>query len=151
MLTQGQEHAFEREKALAEGLREIAAELRLLEAADLVAYIRMGQFGNVRSLVNASAEMYFQPGTIAFGHSGTAELNWGGCPRISLDMVFHHRSVNVFFRLMLEDGEAGVEIDYISFGDRHGAPEDNTRHLVEAITNARIAPNPARRLCEAAA
>lgn len=144
-----QEHSWEREKALAEGLREIAGELRLLEVGDLVAYIRTGRFGNVRTLVNSSAEMYFQPGTIAFGHSGIADLSWNGSPRISLDMEFHHQLVNVFFRLILEDGQAGVEIDYISFGDKQNNVQENTRRLKEAINNARIAPIP-RSVCEAA-
>jgi hypothetical protein len=145
------ECAFEREKALAESLREIASELRLIEAADFVAFIRAGQLGNVRTLVNASTEMYFQPGTISFGRSATAEVPWSATPRISLDMEFHHRLVNVFFRLVLEDGEAGVEIDYISFGGREADPAEDTRRFINALADARITPASSSRISGRAA
>lgn len=145
------EYAYEREKALAEALREIASELRLIEAADFVAFIRTGQLGNVRTLVNASTEMYFQPGTISFGRNATAEMTWGTPPRISLDMEFHHRLVNVFFRLMLEDGEAGVEIDYISFGGREKNPAEDTRRFIDALADARITPTTSGGVCHRAA
>lgn len=144
------ECAYEREKALAEALREIASELRLIEAGDLVAFIRTGQLGNIRTLVNASTEMYFQPGTISFGRNAVADVSWGSAPRISLDMEFHHRLVNVFFRLVLEDGEAGVEIDYISFGGREKSPAEDTRRFIDALADARISPLP-RAACDRAA
>jgi hypothetical protein len=140
MLKQGREYAQEREAALAAAVKEVASELRLIEAADLVAYLRTEQFGNVRSLVNASIEMYFKPGTLRFGLAGHAEVSWNSAPRIVLDMEFHHRGVNVFFRLLLEDDEGGVEIDYISFGSAPAAePGENTIRLMEALADARIA------------
>ncbi len=141
MLKQGREYAQEREAALAEAVKEVASELRLIEAGDLVAYLRTEQLGNVRSLVNASTEMYFKPGTLRFGLTGQAEVAWNSAPRIVLDMEFHHRRINVFFRLLLENDEAGVEIDYLSFGsgaDRN--PDENTRRLLEALADARIEP-----------
>ena len=103
-------------------LKEVAAELRLIEAVDLVAFIRTGQFGNVRSLVNASTEMYFKPGTMSFAESGDVSLNWTGEPSVVLNMEFHHRRVDVFFRLMLESEQAGVEIEYISFNGKSPDP-----------------------------
>ncbi len=141
MLKQGREYAQEREAALAEAVKEVASELRLIEAGDLVAFFRTEQLGNVRSLVNASTEMYFKPGTLRFGLSGQAEVAWNSAPRIILDMEFHHRRIDVFFRLLLENDEAGVEIDYISFAGAAGRdPEENTRFLIEALADARIEP-----------
>ena len=81
MLKQGREYAQEREAALAEAVKEVASELRLIEAGDLVAYLRTEQLGNVRSLVNASTEMYFKPGTLRFGLTGQAEVAWNSAPR----------------------------------------------------------------------
>jgi hypothetical protein len=43
-----QDHAAQ-ERILAQGLREVAAELRLVDAADLVAFIRTGKFGSLRA------------------------------------------------------------------------------------------------------
>jgi hypothetical protein len=59
MLRPGHSFTLEREKALADGLRDVAAELRLIEATDLVAFLRTEQFGNIANLVNSSTELYF--------------------------------------------------------------------------------------------
>lgn len=135
----GNDHA-EHEKVLAAGMREVAAELRLIDPADLVAFVRTGQFGNLRSLVNASTEMYFKPGTVSFRQSGDVNLGWTGEPCIVLDMEFQHRAVEVFFRLVLEARQAGVEIEYISFGDQTANRKEHLRQLMDAITDARFAP-----------
>ena len=66
MLRQGSAHAHEREKVLADGMKEVAAELRLIDPADLVAFIRTERYGNIRTLVNAATELYFKPGIISF-------------------------------------------------------------------------------------
>jgi hypothetical protein len=138
MLKQGKDYAREREKALAEGMREVASELRLIEPADFIAFIRTEQFGNLRNLVNSSSEMFFKPGTIRFGLSGEVGLGWASSPCITLDMEFHHMNVAAYFRLALEAGEAGIEISYISFEGGSANPDENTKRLVEAIADARI-------------
>jgi hypothetical protein len=139
MLKQCRQYNDEREMALAIALKEVAAELRLIDAVDLVAFIRTGQFGNVRSLVSASTEMYFKPGTMSFAESGDVSLNWTGEPSVVLDMEFHHRRVDVFFRLLLESDQAGVEIEYISFSGKSSDPAEDTQRLVDAIADARFA------------
>ncbi len=144
MQKQGRDYAREREKALAEGMREVASELRLIDPADFIAFIRTEQFGNIRALVNSSTEMFFKPGTIHFGLSGEVELAWGSAPRISLDMEFHHQNVDAYFRLVLLAVQAAIEISYVSFEGSAADPDVNTRRLVEAIADARL-PQPARR------
>ena len=138
MLRQGCAFAHEREKVLAEGMKEVAAELRLIDPADLVAYIRTERYGNIRTLVNSATEMYFKPGTISFGPSGHVDLNWDGSPSISLDMEFRHRRIDVFFRLVLESAVAGVDIHYISFGGIALDSQENTARLALAIADARF-------------
>jgi hypothetical protein len=138
MLRQGCAWAHEREKVLAEGLKEVAAELRLIDPADLVAFIRTERYGNIRTLVNSATEMYFKPGTISFGPAGHVDLRWDGNPSISLDMEFRHQRIDVFFRLLLESTEAGVDIHYISFGGGALDSEENTVRLALAIADARF-------------
>ncbi len=138
MLRQGCAFAHERERVLADGLKEVAAELRLIDPADLVAFIRTERYGNIRTLVNAATEMYFMPGTITFGLAGHVDLRWDGNPSISLDMEFHHHKIDVFFRLLLESKEAGIEIHYISFGSSALNTAESTGQLVAAIADARI-------------
>ena len=140
MQKQGRDYTHERERALAEGIKEVASELRLIDAVDFVAFIRTEQFANIGNLVSSSTELYFKPDTIKFGFSADIDLQWGGTPSISLDMEFHHMRVNVYFRILLEALRAGVEIDYITFDGGSENPDQNTLRLVEAIANARLAP-----------
>jgi hypothetical protein len=138
MLRQNCAYAQEREKVLAEGLKEVAAELRLIEPADLVAFVRTERYGNLRTLVNSATEMYFKPGIVSFGLGGRVDLRWDGNPSISLDMEFHHRRIDVFFQLLLESAQAGVDIHYISFGGTASDPHENTARLASAVADARI-------------
>jgi len=140
MLKHGNDYTLEREKALAHGLRDVASELRLIEAADLIAFIRTEQFANISNLVNASAELYFIPGAVSFGQSGDIDVKWGATPTIALDMEFRHMRVNVYFRLLLEALQAAVEISYINFEGGSADPDENTQRLVEAIAQARLTP-----------
>jgi len=142
MLKQGRDYSREREKALAEGLREVASELRLIDPADYIAFIRTEQFGNLRNLVNSSTEMFFRPGTIQFGQSGEIELLWCDTPTVALDMEFHNMNVSAYFRLLLRSAHAAIEINYVSFEGGSADPDENTRRLIEAIADARIAPEP---------
>lgn len=127
-----------REKALAEGIKEIAAELRLIDVADFIAYIRTEQFANIEDLVNSSAELFFKDGTLSFGWSANLDVKWGCPPTILLDMEFRHMAVSVFFNLMLRSMNGGVDIQHISFENASGDPDEDTKRLVEAIADARL-------------
>ena len=140
MLKQGKDYSREREKALADGMRDVASELRLIDPADFIAYIRTEQFGNLRNLVNSSTEMFFKPGTITFGLSGEVDLPWGCAPCTSLDMEFHHLNASAYFRLVLRSLQAGIEINYVSFEGGSDDPDKNTARLIEAIEDARLVP-----------
>jgi hypothetical protein len=144
MLKQGNDYAREREKALADGLMDVACELRMVEPADFITFIKTEQFGNLRTLVNSSTEMFFKPGTICFGLSGEIDLGWGRSPCISLDMEFHHMGVSAYFRLVLWSIQAGVEINYVSFKNSSPEPDENTLRLVNAIADARLVPTTKR-------
>jgi len=140
MMKQANKCILEREKALGYGVRELASELRMVEPSDYVAFVRAERFANIANLVASSAELFFKPGTISFGHSGEVDLKWGEPPAVVLDMEFRHLHVNVYFRLVLEEQQAGVEITYLAFEGASDAPDDNTRRLVEAIADARLLP-----------
>jgi len=140
MMKQANKCVLEREKALGHGIRELASELRMVEPSDYVAFVRAERFANIANLVASSAELFFKPGTICFGHSGEVDLRWGEPPAVVLDMEFRHLHVNIYFRLVLEEQQAGVEITFLSFEGASDAPDDNTRRLVEAIADARLLP-----------
>jgi hypothetical protein len=142
MMKQGNKCTFEREKALGQGIRELASDLRLVEPASYVEFVRTERFANIANLVASSAELFFKPGTIFFGHSGEVDLSWDQPPTVALDLEFRHMCVSVYFRLVLEAQRAGVEITYLAFEGASGEPDENTRRLVEAIADARLMPIP---------
>lgn len=140
MRHQRNDHALLREKALGEGIGDVASELRLVDVVDLVSFIRNEQFANVGDLVSSAAERFFKPDTLRYGRAADVELHWGTVPSILLDMEFHHRDVSVYFSLQLEEARAGVEINYITFGNANRDPRKNTERLIDAIIDARLTP-----------
>lgn len=132
------DHSFERERILGDSVRSVAADLRLIDLPDIVTFLKSGQIGSVGALVQASIELSFKPETLRFGHSGDVYIDWGSEPRVSFDMEFHHQAIHVYFRLLLEAEEAGVEITYISFDGESVAPDQNTNRLHDALGEARL-------------
>ncbi len=132
------DHSQVREKILGDSIRCVATDLRLIDLPDLVSYLKTGQIASVGSLVQSSIELSFKPETLSFGHAGDVYLEWGTLPRVCLDMEFHHHSVHVYFRLMLEAEEAGVEITYIAFEGESKSPSHNTIRLYDALGEARL-------------
>lgn len=127
-----------RERALGDGLSEVATELRLVDVTDLIAYIRGEQSANLGDLVSSSIERFFKPDTLRYGKAADIDLTWGTEPAIKIDMEFHNQDVSVYFSLLLESLRAGVEINYTNLNDRAGDPRRNTARLIKAIADARL-------------
>jgi hypothetical protein len=136
------DHAIIRERALGDGLSEVATELRLVDVTDLIAYIRSDQLANLGDLVSSSIERFFKPDTLRYGKAADIDLTWGSEPAIKIDMEFHHLDVSVYFSLLLESLRAGVEINYANLDDAEGDPNRNTARLITAIADARLRPAP---------
>ena len=130
-------HAYARERALAAGMRDVAAELRLIDVIELIAYIRFEQFGNINNLVASSTELFFKSGTLRFGGSGDVDVGWGRPPVILLDMEFCHEAVQASFRLRLDDRVGDVELTNVTFANPSDDPDENTKGLVSSIAASR--------------
>ena len=61
---------------LAEGLADVATELRLVNVLDLIAYVHADRSANLEDLVNSSAELYFKPGTLRYGWAADLDVRW---------------------------------------------------------------------------
>lgn len=131
------DHCRERERIIADNIRDVASDLRLIDVSDLVANLKTMQFANVGTLVQSSVEMWFKQNTLQFSHSGDVHLSWETQPQIFFDMEFHNLSAHVYFRLLLEAKRAGVELTFISFDDASASPETNTLRLRDAFADAR--------------
>jgi hypothetical protein len=133
-----QPHADTRESIVANALGEVVGELRLVDVADYIAFIRLEHFACLSDLVDSAAELYFMPGTLRLGHGGEAHVDWGGSPRIVLDLELRPRGATIYFQLTLTEYEASVVVNYVSFEKPYEDPQRNTDSLQVAIERARI-------------
>lgn len=129
-----------REKALADGIKDIAAELRLIDVVHLIVYIQLEKHGNLDDLIASSIELSFKPGILRYGWRSSVDLTWGGTLAIHLDMEFQHQGVTMFFCLSLGALHASVDIHSVSFSGAAADPAANTARLIAAIADARLKP-----------
>ncbi len=125
------------ERTLGAALRDFASELRLADAADFAAFIRIGHMPNLQSLVQSSAELYFKTGTLELAEPGEIDLDWSAPPLVTLPMKFRHAGVRVYFRLRLAAVSAAVEVESIA-AEAGSAGGDLHRDLEDALASARI-------------
>jgi hypothetical protein len=138
MLDIRKRHTLARERLLAEAIKELAAELRLVDVIDFVAFVRLEHFGNIADIVHSSAELYFKPGVLRFADSAEVDLSWNSKPIVALSLQFRHGGVEAHFRLELASASAAVDITYISFEAVDADPEANTQSFAAAIRDSRI-------------
>jgi len=133
-----QPYSAQREIIVANAIQGVANELRLIDLADYVAFIRLESMASIADIVESAAELYFVPGTLRLGHGCEAHVNWTGEPRIALDLELRPRGATVYFTLSLSAFQAGVEVNYVSFDIPSDDPEENSAFLERALEEARI-------------
>lgn len=138
-----QPHAETRESIVAHAIEQVVGELRLVDVADYIAFIRLEHFACLSDLVDSAAELYFMPGTLKLGHGGEAYVDWSGSPRIVLDLELRPMGVTVYFQLTLEEQQASVVVNYVAFEKPREDPQSNTALLRQVIEQARIRPTEA--------
>jgi len=132
------DHDSKRTELLADALRDTVAELRLIEAGDMIAYMRTGLWANIADLVQSSSELSFSEGTLAFACSGEFTVGYGEPASVSLDMEFQHESVTAFFTLTLAPHETRIEIRKVWFATLPVDDEAGTRLFSHAVASARL-------------
>lgn len=133
-----QPHAAPREVIVAEAIKDVVGELRLVDAADYIAFIRLEHFATVADIVDSAAEMFLMPGTLRLGHGGEAHVTWADPARIVLDLELRPPGAVVYFALTLDASTASVEINYVSFERPDANPQANTAFLQAALDRSRI-------------
>lgn len=133
-----QPHSSTREIIVANAIKEVVSELRMVDVGDYIAYIRLERFASVADLVESAAELYFVPGTLRLGHGGEAHVCWEEPPHIMLDLELRPLGATVYFSLTLTAQHAAVEVNYVSFDDASPDPLENNTFLVTALERARI-------------
>lgn len=129
---------------LAEGLRDVAADLRTIDLVDMVSYIRFGSFATLEDLVHSSTELFFRQGTLSFAWSAGIDLTWSEPPMITMGMEFRSCAISVFFDLTLRALDESVTVLAIMFEDPIDEESQKVARLTEAIAEARL---PVRSAC----
>ncbi len=88
---------FAREQIIADALVDVASELRLTDAAELMALILSDHAANFGDLVNSSTELFFKSGTLRYALSARFAAPWDATPIVEIDMEFRHAAVCAFF------------------------------------------------------
>ena len=127
-----------RERIIADALVDVASELRLTDAAELMAMIRNDQAANIADLVNSSTELYFRSGTLRYALSASFKAPWDATPTVEIDMEFRHAAVCAFFRLKIGQRRAGVEIIDILFDEQGLDDFAKVERLSAALKSARL-------------
>jgi hypothetical protein len=133
-----------REAIVAKAISPLATELRLIDPADLISLLRLEYHANISDLVSSAAELYFHPGTVAFGVGGDYKLDWDTYPSVTLDLEIKPRGVTIHAQLTLEAEKASVEINYITFVTPSVNPEENTQFLEQSLREATFTPSSSR-------
>ncbi len=133
-----QPHAYSREVIVARAIEQVVVELRLIDVADYIAFIRLEHFACLADLVDSASELFFMPGTLKLGHGGEAHVDWSGAPRIVLDLELRPRGATVYFQLTLTEHDANVVLNYVSFEQPDENPSRNTAFLQAALDDARL-------------
>jgi hypothetical protein len=125
---------------VADAICTVASELRLIDVADLIAMLRFERHGDLSDLVASAAEMFFLPGVVKLGIGGDYYLDWGGQPRVVLDLEIKPLGVTIYARLILEQDFGGVEINHIAFDEPLDDPDANTIRLKDSLRAAAFRP-----------
>ena len=129
---------LDRERIIADALVDVASELRMTDAAELVAMIRNDHAANIADLVNSSTELFFKSGTLRYALSANFHAPWDATPVVALDMEFRHAMVSAFFRLTIGQRRAGVEIMDILFDEQGLDERAKAERLTAAFDGARL-------------
>jgi hypothetical protein len=132
------QYSTTREAIIAGHMREVIQDLRLVDVADYIAFIRCDLFANIADIVNSATELHFQPQSLQFGHGGEYELDWNRPPRITLDMEFRNQGVYAYFRVAIDAEGAEIDLNHIAFDHADESPARNTERLAAAFEDARL-------------
>ena len=134
-----QPHTDAREAIVANAIQGVVGELRLVDAADYIAFMRLEYFACISDIVDSAAELFFLPGTLKLGHGGEARVDWDTHPRVMLDLELRPRGAIVYFTLELAAEHAEVTVNYVAFEQADPDPEANTNFLSHTLAEAMLA------------
>jgi hypothetical protein len=129
------------EEILNSALRDVALEIRSVDAISLACDMHRMAFANLGDIVHSALELYFKPDALIFAYAGEVKLTWFTGPSIGLDLELHAAGVDAFFRLVIEGLSMHVRIQHMSVD---GAPFTCKLHISRIHRAIDAARAPAR-------
>jgi len=131
------------EEVLACNIKDVIADLCLVDAEIIQSYVNNQLHGNVGEIVSSCAELFFKGHTLSYARSADISTALGQPPCIVLDMEFSHDLVSVGFKLVLGEYSVGVHINRILLSE---IPETDLdpHSFAKIVTSARLRPLPPR-------
>lgn len=103
------------ESFVARALSRLAAELRLVDIGDYIAYLRMERYSCVADIVHNAADFYFTPGFVEFAMDGETTADWGRSPEVTLRLVINSARGIAHVAMRLCDHHAEVKLDFVDY------------------------------------
>jgi hypothetical protein len=129
-----------RARLLADALVDVVEELRLIDADDLIAYIRSHRWATITDLVESSTELFFRDGTLRFACAASFDVGWGRAPSVTLDMEFQGAAVTAFFTVTLGATQSEIDLKAVWFSSPRESETAATLVFATALSNARLLP-----------
>ena len=128
------------EPVVADALTGFIQELRLIELADFVAYLRLERHVPLAEMVAAAAEMFLAPQFLELGEGSYATLDWSEHPSVCLNLVMNTAGATIYLTLTLREDRANVAINYIAYHVSRPEPGEITHLINRGISNNLIRP-----------
>jgi len=123
------------ERIILESIRPLIRELRLVDAADYVAYLRFDKQNQLTDIFDSAVEQFFAPEFLHYRQLGHADLDWGEEPIVSLELALNTPTAVFEFTLQLKKTHTSIELGRIN---RHetaltDAPDDEILQRAIAV------------------
>jgi hypothetical protein len=123
------------EAFIADAISHLAAELRLVDLADYIAYMRMERHAYIADIVRDAAELYFMPGFVEFGMDGETATDWGSPAAVTLELVLRGFRTRTHIALTLCEEHAEVKLGYIDLAHGFEGRADHADLLIDDIVD----------------
>ncbi|NIX78425.1 hypothetical protein [Microvirga terricola] len=128
------------EEILARYIKDVVADLCLIDANILVSYIHRELHSNLEEMISACSELSFKKGTLCYAHGADMSFEWGGTPTVVLDMEFVHDPATVFFKIVLHGLYVGIAIQRVLLSGEPGNEAIDLGVFSAALADARLSP-----------
>jgi hypothetical protein len=130
-----------------EAMRDVALEIRSVDLLDLASFIHAQNFANLGDIIHSAVELYFKPKALMFSYSADVNLDWFGCPMITLDLELHQSDVDVYFALKIDAFSSYIKLKHAALNQRPLCVVEDSDKFKSALNKARTLktasnPNP---------